>query len=121
DLPAIAPPQAHREQLLFALQVIPNEQLRVVANAVIHATHPLVIVLVKGWGIYVVESTCDIGIRVRLWIELHQALHVLVDQAGRDDATRVGCHVLYLSGRTVGSRLIALFGDLGWGEVAREL
>src|SRR5439155_3730317 len=67
------------------------------------------------------ESTSGIGIRVRLWIEFHQALHVLVDKAGRDDAPRVGYQVLDLSGRAVGSRLIALFGDLGWGKVAVEL
>ena len=66
NLPAVAPPQAHREQLRFALQVVAHEQLGVVADAVIHARHPLRVVLVEGLRLHVVEAAGGVGVGVGL-------------------------------------------------------
>ena len=56
DLIGLPPPQTHRELLRLALQVIADEELGVVADAVIHAGHPLRVVLVEDFGLRVVEA-----------------------------------------------------------------
>ena len=121
-LPAVAPPQSHREQLRFPLQVIPDEQLRVVADAVIHARHPLRVVLIERFRLYVIEPAVGVRVGVRLREQLHQSLHVRVDQRRRQDAAGgllQGCRV-QLSRRAAGRRNVAFLGDFGRREVARN-
>ena len=44
----VAPPEAHRERLPLRLEVVAEEQLRVVADAHVHAAEGLVVVLVDS-------------------------------------------------------------------------
>ena len=105
NLVRLPPPQSYRELLSFLLQIVADEELRVIADAVVQAAHPLDIVLIEDRFRHVVVSAGLGGIRVGGGIQIHQRLHVLVDGARRHDSTgelrqRVG---VQLSGSAAGS------------------
>jgi hypothetical protein len=89
-LVGVAPPQAHRERLHFSLEVVPEEQLRVVADAHVHAAQRLVVVLAER---NVLDVVVAIGLRrvdVGQRQQFEQNLAIGVDLAGRHDAAVAG-------------------------------
>ncbi len=87
NLVGLAPPEAHREHLCLALHVVADEQLGAIANAVVHARHPLRVVLVENLRLHVVETTGRARVGIGAGIQLHQRDHVRVDRTGRKKPT----------------------------------
>ena len=80
DLIGVAPPQPHWKLLDFSLIVIADENLGVVAYVVVNACRELLIVLVENLRLHIVESTGRIGVCIGMRVQIHQCLHVRVNQ-----------------------------------------
>ena len=123
NLIGLAPPKSHREHLRLALHVIAYEQLGAIANAIVHARHPLRVVLIEDLRLHVVVTAGLSGVGIGGRIQLHQRHHVRVDRTCRKQPPRKlprGCGA-ERSGRSAGGCDGAFPGDRRRGEIARHL
>src|SRR6202030_4093534 len=117
------------ELLDFALVVVPDKDLGVVADIVISAYRPLSVVLREDLGLHVVEASGRIRIRVRRGKQLHQGLHIRVNASCLTSACTGGdrctpksryCSSIELSRGFAGSGNGPLLRHFGGREVAGE-
>ena len=102
NLTAVAPPEANRELLRLALQVITHEQLGAVTDVIVNPRCPLEVVLVEDLRLDVVVPASVVRIGVGGRVQLHQSAMFgsrstsgfafrILRQSGRIQTRCVGC------------------------------